>query len=224
MMTKLLLPALMLAACGDNLQPSDDVKSGTEVGSDAQDGETPARAIDASIFIFAPSCDAAVAQFETEVRYVDDGSLVTDLSCLWTFDDGTTSTECIGEHTFATGGFHDFVLDVTDLTTGATDRATQNRFIDPVIDANLEVTGGDLTISWVATTNVGEVRVFVEPSEFITTDDPNYFLKRTNTITVSRAGTYTVTMFVEDERSVGPICNEQIVKQVEVFCTGNHTH
>ncbi|HEY5946329.1 MAG TPA: PKD domain-containing protein [Kofleriaceae bacterium] len=229
MTTKLLLPALLLvAACGDNLEPTDDETSpGTEAGT-GQNEETPARPILASPLIYFPSCDAAVAQYEADARYADtdDLEIVPNISCRWTFDDGTTSTSCAGEHTFAEGGWHDFILEVTDLDTGATDQAVQHRYVYPPIEANLDVTTGDRTITWNATVNVSaDVRVFVQPEELIVTDDPFYYFNRSYTLEVLRDGTYTVVMIVEDERPTGPICSARIEKQVNVFCTGgNHTH
>ena len=225
----LLASTLLLAACGDNLPATDDQASfGTDDDSIPPDAGSPARAIEASIYIETPSCDGAIAAFETEVRYADDQSPVpvTDFSCLWQFDDGTTSTDCAGQHEFAVGGFHDFVLDVTRLATGEVTRADQRRYIYPPIEANLDVTTGDRTITWNATVNVAsDVRVFVQPEDLIITDDPFYYLNRSFTVGVLRDGTYTVAMVVEDERQAGPICTARIEKQVNVYCSGGeHTH
>jgi hypothetical protein len=229
MTIKLVLPAVLVAAaCGDNLDPTNDETSlGTEEGA-GETEDTTARPISASPLIYFPSCDAAVAQYEADARYADTDEIdiVPRFSCQWTFDDGTTSTSCAGEHTFAEGGWHDFVLVVTDLDTGETDEVVQRRYVYPPIEANLDVTTGDRTITWNATVNVSaEVHVFVEPSELLDTDDPFYHLNRNYTVGVLRDGTYTVRMTVEDERTVGPICSAEVIKTVNVFCTGgDHTH
>ncbi len=228
MKIKLLVPALLLAvACGDNLHDTDDQTSfGSEDGAVPTDA--PARAIEASIYIETPSCDGAIAAFEMDARYADDQSPlpITDYTCLWKFDDGTTSTDCAGQHEFADGGDHDFVLEVTHVATGETVEVMQRRFIYPPIEANLDVTTGDRTITWNATVNVGaEVHVFVEPAELLVDADPLYHTNRNYTVEVLRDGAYTVRMTVEDERGAGPICTAEIVKQVNVFCTGGeHTH
>ena len=96
----LLVPALLLAACGDNLHDTDDQTAfGTDDGAVPDDGEdTPARPFEASPLITFPSCDAAVASYEADGRYTDTDELefVPNVSCLWKFDDGSTSTSCIG--------------------------------------------------------------------------------------------------------------------------------
>jgi hypothetical protein len=230
MTIKILVPALLLAAaCGDNLHETDDQTSfGMDDSNAPNDGGDEARPFEASPLIYFPSCDANVASFEADGRYTDttELELVPNISCLWKFDDGATSTSCAGEHTFAEAGWHDFVLEVTDLDTGVTAEATQRRFMQPVIEANLDVTTGDRTITWNATVNVGaEVHVFVEPAELLVDVDPLYHTNRNYTVEVARDGAYTVRMTVEDERGGGPICTAEVIKQVNVFCTGGeHTH
>jgi hypothetical protein len=217
----LLIPALLLAACGDNLDPKDQASLGTDEGH----AEADTRPWYVSATIWFPSCDAAVASYEADARFGDtnDIELVPNVSCVWTFDDGTTSTSCAGEHTFAEGGWHDFVVVITNLDTGETREQLQRRFVYPPIEATLDVTTSDLTISWNATVNVTAfVHISVEPADLIITDDPFYYLNRTYTLAVREAGTYTVSMDVEDERGAGPICSAHIEKQVEVVCSGTH--
>jgi hypothetical protein len=223
MTTKLLLPALLLAAaCGDNLAPEGaegQSTSGNEEGP-------PARAIDADIFIETITCHETIARFEAGARYVDDNSNVFGIQCLWRFDDGTTSTECAGEHPFDRAGAHDFVLEVTDPATGATDIATQTRIFAPLLELTLDVTGDGLSISYTATSNTGgEQVVFVSPDEFVIVDDPNYPRTTSGTVRVTQAGTYTVTYDVEDERGASEICSGQLVKTITLVCDGDgHVH
>jgi hypothetical protein len=223
MTTKLLLPALLLAtACGDNLHPTDQTSLGSE---DEQGGSNheDVREVDASIFIETITCVDTIARFEAGARYADDGSPALDIACLWTFDDGTTSNQCAGEHQFATAGAHDFVLEVTDLTSGATDRVTQTRIFAPPLELTLDVSSDDLTISYAATSNTGgEQVVVVTPAELVVADDPNYPRTTSGTVRVTQAGTYTVTYHVEDERGVSEICQGELVKEVTVVC--GHVH
>ena len=226
MKTTFLLPALLFAvACGDNphTEDADDIKGQT---SKTDEDFSGAREIDADIFIETITCTETIARFEAGARYVDDGSPVLGIECLWTFDDGTTSTECIGEHPFAVAGTHDFVLQVTDPATGATDIATQTRIFQPPLEISLDVTGDGLSITWNATSNTGgEQHVFVTPADLIITDDPNYHFNTQFTLPVKQAGTYTVTYDVEDERGVSEICSATIVKQITLVCDGDgHVH
>ena len=229
MTTKLCIPLLLLAAaCGDNLEPDpiDDQSSfGSEEAPD-DGGGSAARDFYASPLIYFPSCDAAVASFEADARYVGDGvEILPNFSCKWTFDDGTTFEGCAGEHTFEEAGFHDFTVDVTNEDTGEVRSASQRRYVDPPIEATLDVTTGDRTITVNAEVNVGQTKVFVEPTDLVITDDPFYYLKRSYTVGVKRDGAYKVVLEIEDERPVGPICTKRIEKTVNVYCTGGeHTH
>ena len=223
----LLVPGLLIVGCGDNLHPDEDQASVTSEGTDHDDDtdDPPARAIDADIFIETITCVDTIARFEAGARYVDDNTNVADIACKWTFDDGATSTECVGEHQFERSGAHDFVLEVTDLATGATNIATQTRLFAPPLALTLDVTSDDLTISYVATSNTGgEQVVFVSPDEFVIADDPNYPRTTNSTVRVTRAGTYTVTYDVSDERGVSEICDGRLTREITVVCDGGHAH
>ena len=222
------VPGLLVAGCAEDLNVGSDGVVEVDAAHHGRDKEPtePPRPFEAEIFIFAPSCDAPIAEYEAGTRYVDDGTPVPLIQCRWTFDDGTTSDTCAGQHEFETGGFHDFILDVTDLSSGATDRATQRRFIDFPIEADLEVRTPKcgLEISWVATVFPATfVRVFVEPADKILPDDPFYYLNREYTLQVAEPGDYTVILLAEDERPVGPICTERVEKVVTVTACHDHT-
>jgi hypothetical protein len=221
-----LILGLLIAGCGDNLHP-EDTRDLSSSGSDedGSGGDAP-RTIDAAIDIQTITCVETIARFEGFASHVDDNSPVFNIACKWTFDDGATSNECIGEHRFDRAGAHDFVLEVTDLDTGATDISTQTRQFHPPLELTLDVTTSDLTISYVATSNTGgEQVVFVQPDELVIADDPNYPRTTTGTVRVLQAGTYTVTYDVEDERGVSEICSDRLVREVTVVCSGDgHVH
>jgi len=157
-----------------------------------------------------------IARFEAMARFTDDNTAATNIACKWSFDDGTTSADCTGEHLFALAGFHDFTLEVTDLTTGAVDVATQTRFFHPPLEATLDVSTDGLTISYKAGSNTGgEQNVSISPFELVTGEDP---MDLEHTVTVAAEGTYTIEFDVEDERGVSEICNARVTKQIEVMC------
>jgi hypothetical protein len=233
LMLKLFVPLMgLVCACADNLNSGDRVATSPDANeaNEANEGSpsdspTDARAIDAQIFIDAITCDNTIARFEAEARYVDDNSPAVNIACNWTFDDGSTSNECAGEHLFDAAGAHDFVVEVTDLDTGASDIATQTRLFDPPLELTLDVTGDDqsLSIMYAATSNTGGLQaVTVTPSELVVADDPNYPQATSGTVRVLEHGTYTVTYYVEDERGVSEICSGQLVEQVTLACKGDH--
>lgn len=221
-----ILPALLLAACGDNLaSPSDQATAGAE--STPTDTETDtdgvSRAIDASIYIETPSCTEALAKFEADVSYVDDGSPVGAVTCKWTFDDGSTSDQCAGEHIFATSGNHEFLVDITHTVTGETARATQVRYVEAPHVADLEVTAPEcgLEFSYKASVSTpSENHIAVLEADKVIGLDP-FALE--GTVRVTEPGTYTVVYTAEDERQTGPICEARVEKQVTVTACHDHT-
>ena len=220
-----ILPAFLLAACGDNMAPpSDQATAGAEstpTETDTDDGVS--RAIDASIYIETPSCTDALAKFEVGVRYADDGSPADSYTCKWTFDDGATSDQCAGEHIFATSGNHEFLVDVTHTVTGETARATQVRYIEAPHVATLEVTAPEcgLELSYKASVSTpSENHIDVLESDKVIDLAP---LALEGTVRVTEPGTYTVVYTAEDERQSGPICEARVEKQVTVTACHDHT-
>jgi hypothetical protein len=222
MKTTLAVFVLLLAACGEDVD-SDATQDQTSKPDEDFSGSPPGIAADFEIYTI--TCVETIARFRASIPYADDGSPVGGLECLWTFDDGTTSTECAGEHRFAEAGNHDFVLEVTDPATGAKAIATQTRFFYPPLELTLDVTTDDLSITWKASSNTGGMLqvVTVTPHALVIADDPNYHSNLQYTVRVAEPGTYTVTYDVEDERGVSEICNARIEKQVEVMC-GHDDH
>ena len=222
-MKKLLfLPALLLSACGDNLAADDEQSSaGAESApGPEEDEEEVSRTLQADIYIEMPSCTDALARYEASAGY-DDGTPAS-VTCKWTFDDGNTSDSCAGEHIFEEGGFHDFILDVTDPLTGQTARATQRRNVEPPHVANLEVTAPACGLEFsykasVSTTSFNHISV-VEQDKVL----PFEHTQLENTVQVTEPGTYTVVYYAEDERSI-PICLARVEKKVTVTACHDHT-
>jgi hypothetical protein len=220
-------PCIVAAACGDNLDAGDD--STSEVQSN--DGDHPdagmeePRAIISSLLLTAPSCDAAVADFEVDVLYADDRSLVPNRACTMTFDDGTVYDQCIGSHTFADGGFHDYLLEVRDLDSGATERTEGRRYIEYPLLVTFEAQAPacGLEVSYAGTVNVSAFSIaHISPAENVVGDA--FSNSRDGSFQVTQPGTYTVTFSVEDERAI-PICEAQITREVTVTaCPDEHPH
>jgi hypothetical protein len=222
-----LVPIGLLVACGDNFHPEEDQLSVESGESDGDTGEAPGttpRALDVAIQIFPDSCETPLVHYEAFGTYDGDNTPLTNISCLWNFDDGSQSTACSGSHTFPEAGWHDFALRVIDFDTGASGSTTQRRFVEFPLEASLDVRSSGLTISWVVDINVLAFAIVrVEPSDKVIAADPDYGLNREYTVEVTEPGTYTVTLDVEDERGGGPICNAQITKQVTVVCADEGT-
>ena len=210
-------------ACGDN-KPGDSSLP-FESGSDEEypDAGVEPRPIISSLLLTAPSCDAAVAEFEVDVLYADDRSLVPNRACTMTFDDGAVYDQCAGSHTFATGGFHDYVLEVRDLDNGAVERTEGRRYIEHPLLVTFEARAPEcgLEVSYEGTVNVSAFAiVHITPAENVVGDaDSN---ARSGTFQVTQPGTYQVRFDVEDERSI-PICSETIVREVTVTAC-DHEH
>lgn len=216
----------MIVACGDNLQPDEDSRSSVQpTDGDHPDAGMEARAITASLLLTAPSCDAPVADFDVEVYYADDRSLVPNRACTMTFDDGAIYEQCIGSHTFAEGGFHGYSLEVRDVDSGALERTEGIRYIEHPLLATFEATAPacGLEIAYAGTVNVNAFSIVnVEPAANVAGDA--FAHARTGSFQVTRPGTYRLRFDVEDERAI-PICQATIERDVTVTaCPGDHDH
>ena len=223
MMKRYLAVMGVLVGCaGENFDSGDrNTSSSTneDTATEEGTGDTPTDVLapDASITIYPITCERTIARYEAY-------GVGPNEVCKWTFDDGSTSNECAGEHEFDVAGDHYFVLEVTDLVTGATGIDTQTRFFWPPLELTLDVTtNDDLSISYVATANDPGNQyqvVHVEPAELVVSDHPDYPRVLNDTVRVLEPGTYTVTFDYEDERGVSEICAGQVVKQVTVAPVG----
>jgi len=218
--------ALLAVGCGDTLQPEPEDSAAVVPGQKAAPPEEVARPITASFDVFSPSCVAPVAQFEAIVRYADDPmSLVPNVRCLFTFDDGAVSTQCAGEHIFAEPGLHGFSLEVEDLDTGEPAITEETRFIaiPLAVDLTLDVPVCGLTFSFDAVLSTpAETHVTMDPPEQFV--DPDV-VGTSGTFTALKPGIYTLRLSAEDERLNGPICQVTVERLVElVACPDDHKH
>ncbi len=175
------------------------------------DSGAPAPAIQVSAVLELASCDRSLSYEVIDVR-TPAGQPISylDYECLWTFDDGETSTACAGKHTWAVAGEHTATVRVRQRSTGAVgeDTAGPTRVFDPlqvVVEAHAPDCG--LSFEYVATRVGGRGSGFlggsITPWETVLTPGPYPAI---GAIDVSAPGTYVVTFTVEDEHPVGPIC------------------
>lgn len=226
------MSAFLVAACGDNLVPpagNDDSavadddempvvgEAPTEAptGTPQSDhGHGPPRAITAALDINSPSCDAATASFEVLASHADDATFVKNARCRVTFDDGTVSELCLGEHTFMSAGAHTFTVEVEDLDTGAIAHAEVMRVIAVPLAADLavDVPVCGLEVTFKATLSTrADVHVSMSPAEKVV--EPNV-VGANGRFQALEAGTYTITLSAEDERATGPICERQVSQTI----------
>lgn len=229
LMVRSMLAASLLAACGDNQEPDPVDEAVIEVDHDPEDmAPPPSLSLVGFVSFSSPDCDRATLGYEAVVRYTDD-SPVTDLECTLTFDDGATSNDCVGTHTFAEGGVKVVGLVARDRSTGAVLSVVNTGFIyDPIreltVFANKPGPFGDqcgLEFSWGASYfgNPTEVLALFSPPENIVDSSS------ANRILVSEPGTYTVTVRLEQERTTGPICTYVASASVDVVaCPDDHEH
>lgn len=225
----LLATGLVLVGCGDNLEPSTDDQTEIQTVEEDVPGappvtEEPIGEIDAFLGFYSPSCDAHIADLEVVARYAD-GTPLSDPSCKLTFGDGSVVHSCVTQHAFEIGGEHFVNVYVEDLATGAVFNREQRIFVDPVSNVTLDVSAPacGLSLSYLAASSEGgEGFVEVTPGESVIGHDPQ---ARQATLEVSAPGTYTVRFHVEDERTNGPICPYDVVKEVTVVaCPDEHEH
>lgn len=223
----LIAPALLAVGCGDNVRDENEDTVAIPGANDKEDDPVEAaRPIVASFDVFSPSCVAPVARFEAIVRYADDPmSIVPNVRCLFTFDDGAVSTQCAGEHIFEEPGLHGFSLEVEDLDTGEVDIVEETRFIaiPLTVDLTLDVPACGLTFSFDAVLSTpAETNVTMAPPEkFVDA----HVAGTSGSFTAIKAGVYTLRLTAEDERTEGPVCQVNLERQVElVACPDKPDH
>jgi hypothetical protein len=199
----LLVPALLFAACGDNLHPDLDQAVGGAADSDSDSADTPVTdaALTASFTASPASCDTYSVAFASAYAYAD-GTTVANPICHYDFGDGTSGDTCTAVHSYVTGpgnwqAVANVTLTVTDPATGAT--ATYTDIVIPPgnFDIGLTATSDGLSISWnafafyVDGTIGGEISI--EPADKVIIDDPQVLQSGNGTVRVTEAGTYEVT-------------------------------
>ena len=226
-MKKLLLAsAFLLAACGDNLQPTDDQAS---LGSDEDTTSVPDPTAPALVagFIYEPQdCFDHSLRFEGHYGYTD-GTVIENPICRYDFSDGTYAEGCRVSHSLPTAV--DVVFTVTDPATGATGSSSEGNVIGPrSFDTSLAVTTDGLSISWEThaiygdSPDVGNTHISITPSENVIVEDPSILFDSTGTVAVTAAGTYTVR--VDAAINFGDVggCTAFTEKTIEVVCNEPH--
>lgn len=214
------MSTLLVAACG-NLSPepggADDGDIAINTGESGSDDKQPPREIRASIDLNgSANCDAAAASFEISAIYADNLASVPRIRCHVTFDDGATSDECVGAHTFATPGPHTFMFDIVDLDTGASAHIVRTRdiFAPFTLELALDVPRCGLEVGFTATPSTNSlVHVMMSPFDQVVV--PN-IVGRAGRFQALEPGTYTITAVAEDERPNGPFCESQASRTIEL--------
>ncbi|HEY5928319.1 MAG TPA: hypothetical protein VIV11_41810 [Kofleriaceae bacterium] len=220
----LLLPAFLLAACGDNLQPNED-----ELAASAEDegeGEAPTTPNDATLFAFflafPSSCADHSVSFEGHYGYTD-GTQVENPICRYELTDGTVfSNTCGALHPFPTSEV--VVFRVTDPATGQIATFEEGVRGPAALDATLEVASNGLSISWDAhsvydgVVDAGSVRIAIEPSDKVVIADPAVLSQTSGSVTVTEAGTYTVSVTALITFGEHGGCNTTVERTVDVIC------
>jgi hypothetical protein len=149
-----------------------------------------------------------------------DGTPVSNFSCHWTFDDDATSNDCVGQHTFASPGFHTATVVVTEVGTGATGTAQSGNV--PIwdaltIDVVAEAPACGLWFTYATTKSGGKPTggqnfASLQPWENVLTPGP---WSGDEAIEVSAPGTYVITVHREEETAFS-LCTASDTTQVIV--------
>ena len=215
-MMKLILPALLLAACGDNLHPDEDQLGGNaetdptespDVPPDPTDppDDPPPRGDLFAGFFYEPS-DCVDHSVRIHARYgYPDGTPVPNAICRFSLGDGTVIAETPStsdtQNCFIVYPFPEpelLVFTVIDTDTGAV--ASHQEVLEgpETFTVALDATSDGLSIAWDARTeydgvpNIGSVLISITPSENVIVDDPAVFRQPIGAVRVTQPGTYTV--------------------------------
>ena len=219
-----------LAACAAPPRGSED--PGDEPGlpvpsSDTLDPDTqsaPTGELRAAGLFYSPSCDAPIVQYEAAAYR--DGVEVFGFTCQWTFDDGATSDDCVGQHEFAVPGFHEYTLVMRSVTTDEVVSHTGQLYADPplTIDLEVDVPACGLAFAWTSVISLPSFEYsFVTPELDVIGEF--FFFSGSGAVEVARAGTYELTVAAEHERPAGEICSRMVTRSVTVeACDNGHEH
>ena len=225
MTIKVLLPALLLAACGDNLHPDEDQLSAS--AEDDSGDETPNDATLFAFFLAHPSsCADHSVLFEGHYGYTD-GRQVTNPICSYELRDGTVFADtCFAVHPFPTADVA--VFRVTDPANGQV--ATFEEAVRGPLSfaATLDVTSNGLSISWDAhaiygdVVDAGSTLITIEPSDKVIIDDPAVRAQTRGTVAVTEAGTYTVNVHAAIGFGDEGGCTAFVERTIDVTCADPH--
>jgi hypothetical protein len=231
-----LVPALLVAACGDNLSPdADQVAAGAAQDESDAPADTPdTNPLSASFQTSPASCADHAVNIEGIFEYAD-GTPVSNPICHYDLGDGTSADTCSVRHSYAFGTlgeyrvFADVTLTVTDPATGATATRTEVVFPPGNFDAFLIPSTDGLSISWEARAfyvdgEVGIDHISIEPADKVILDDPSVLSRGVGTVRVTEPGTYIITLHAAVFPGVEG-CFVDFAQTVEVTCDGGeHTH
>jgi hypothetical protein len=167
-----------------------------------------------------PSGCSLSTTFETWSVTHADGTPVELYTCQWTFDDGGGSDLCSGPYTFSSPGFHSGTVTVSEVGTSATGTDTSANvpiWDELTIDVVAQAPACGLTFSYTTTKSGGKPSggftfASIQPWENVITPGP---WPGSATIEVSAAGTYTITVYREEETSYS-LCTATDSTQVSV--------
>jgi hypothetical protein len=213
----LLVPVLLVAACGDNLTPDEDQLAG---GAVAPESDAPDELELYAALVSEPySCDDNSVLLRGFAGY-SGGPEVDNRLCHFELADGRTFDTCYQVVSLPTA--QNVVLTVTDPATGNT--ATHEEVVTgPALDATLNVSSGGLWIGWSLESSSGFdlVRIDFEPVQNVIIQDPRQQENPFGVVNVTQAGTYTVTATVlKDYFLIG--CSKTVEQTIEVACTDEH--
>ncbi|HEX5058003.1 MAG TPA: hypothetical protein VFV99_01530 [Kofleriaceae bacterium] len=233
MLKLILVPALLLAACGDNLHPDEDqVATGAAgSGSDAP-GDTPDAAVLTARFIpFADDCDNHGVRFEAQFGYSDGGAVANPI-CHYDFADGTSADTCVASHSLPTAQI--VRLTVTDPATGAMAVAEDSVIGPEIFDVIVDLSSGLSSsgrpfIAWSARTlyggaEAGKIQfVDFDPIQDVEILDPEQQIQPTGVVSVNRPGVYTVSVLGSVELDLGG-CSKIVSKTIDLTTCITGTH
>ena len=217
----LLVPALLLAACGDNLSPTEDEVSGGTAATDSASPEDPAEELElyAALVSEPYDCDTHSVLLRGFAGYSGGAELDSPI-CHFELADGRTFDTCYQVVSLPTA--QNVVLTVTDPATGTTARH-EEVITGPAFEPRLDVSSGGMWIAWSIEADQGVDRVFVDfdPIQNVVIQDPEQQGDPFGVVQVTQAGTYTVTGFAV--RNFGDVlsCTATLVKTIEVACEGD---
>jgi hypothetical protein len=221
----LMVPVMLLAAC--TLEPTnqDPAPGGTAPVDDDSAGAGAGESFDTDItlsgeFITEPSmCSDNSLLFQALV-FKSDGTRDFDVSCHFEFADGRTFDNCVFSASIP--DLENVTLVATDAALGATVSYSEVVAGPPSFDASLDVATSGMTISWQAGTSSssGTTRISIDPAANVVATDPNVFLAPTGSVTVTAAGTYTITLDASMPIA-DTYCGAQVQKTVVIEGTDN---